>query len=189
MDSWQYQCCGSEFRVGDQVSWTVIWDQEPWLSSHLGDSYPSWSLEMDRSAPNMPPVARRGGLQVSLLSDAPAGAKVVIGIPREEHHHRTPEGASETTGRVLRIHEVHVTYRRGSDNSSQPVRGTATLSGGAGGYPLERGGAVDVGKPGTAHVRRNAHRTGGRRRRRTLIRRPTRFLRQGLPEPRFGLAE
>lgn len=129
MDSWQYQCCGKDFRVGDEVSWTLVWEDDPWLSSILGDSYPDWSLKMDQSAADGTPVARRGGLQVSLLSDAPAAARIVIGIPHEEHHHEAPDGAPATTGRVLRVEEVYVTYRRGERNTWHPVLGTATLRG------------------------------------------------------------
>ena len=127
MDSWQHQCCGKDFRVGDVVTWTLAWDHDEWVSSILGASHPGFTLELDTYAAEVGTAARRGGLRVSLLDAAPIGPKVVIGIPREEHHHRLPDSAPATAGQIVTIHEVHVTHRRGPNGTWYPLPWTTQL--------------------------------------------------------------
>ncbi len=107
--SWQYECCGDPFRVGDQVDWPLKLSLggEPWMPH-------DWLIEAE-----LQPTPEAGGHGVRVghvlaYADEPiqqaARDRVIF---YEEHHGEIPEEIGGTRGRVSGIQVVSVVFRDG----------------------------------------------------------------------------
>lgn len=123
VDSWQFECCGDDFAVGDRVRWTLQPADLEFLAPPLGDLLPAWSAEdLPLLRTGDLTVIGRGDLAVVLA----AGQSHSVGLLAEEHHGHIPEGAPTTTGTVTSISVVRWLHApRG--RISYPVPGSAEL--------------------------------------------------------------
>lgn len=103
VDSWQYECCGDPFAVGDRVRWTLRPADLEFLAPPLGALLPDWHADdLPLIRVDDPTVVGRGDLAVVLAPGQPHR----VGLLAEEHHGGIPEGAPATTGTVASIRVV-----------------------------------------------------------------------------------
>jgi hypothetical protein len=117
MALWQYQCCGTPFRVGDSVTWTLglIAPSETW---HRTDWAVSFDEEVDAHG-----IVRSGGLVAAWSArSGPAWH----GVLYEDHHGDLPDELPATAGVVERIFVVAQDYSLGEE-SWMPVPGTIEM--------------------------------------------------------------
>ncbi len=116
--SWQYECCGDPFRVGDEVDWQLKLSLggEPWMPR-------DWLIEAQlQPTPDLGGHGVRVGPVLAYADEPiqqPARDSVIF---YEDHHGDIPEEFAGTIGRVSGIQVVGVVYRDG-----QPLSGTAEV--------------------------------------------------------------
>lgn len=124
MDSWQYECCGDPFAVGDRVHWTVHPADLEFLAPPLGALLPDWRADdLPLIRVDDPTVVGRGDLAVVLAPGQPHR----VGLLAEEHHGGVPEGAPATTGTVAGIRVVRWQTEERPPGGWYPVPGSAEL--------------------------------------------------------------
>lgn len=126
MDSWQYECCGDPFAVGDRVRWSLRPADLGFLAPVLGALLPGWHADdLPLIRVDDPTVVGRGDLAVVLAPGQPHR----VGLLAEEHHGEIPEGAPATTGTVASIRVVRwrSEERPPGGRTWHPVPGSAEL--------------------------------------------------------------
>lgn len=138
--SWQFQCCGTPFTVGERVEW-VLQGTPPggrfgrFLADVLGRHAPApvelTTCETVRDGSLDVVIARVGALSVELPEAPATGPGVVMCLVNEEHH--THSGvAPVTVATVTAISEVVWDLDEGLDDqgyrSLNPVPGSARLT-------------------------------------------------------------
>lgn len=119
VDSWQFQCCGEDFGVGDPVSWRLKGSNSDWAATQLGEHAPppvGWLPVVGRLAGNgfagAGTVVGAGGLWVFLATKGQEPpqerAERWVGQLSEDHHIGVPEDARPTAAVVRRIRLVRV---------------------------------------------------------------------------------
>lgn len=139
VDDWQYQCCGTPFAVGDQVSWTLTADSDDFLVRALGDHAPrqEFSLSLrdrirDADVDLAGVVGESDGLRV-FIDDSATGAPTrdapfaTVRLPREDHHIDVPATLEPTHGIVRRIRLVRFGYRSDGSGGLEPRENDASL--------------------------------------------------------------
>ncbi|MHA6784578.1 DUF6578 domain-containing protein [Pseudonocardia saturnea] len=126
MDSWQYECCGAPFAVGDRVRWTLQPADLEFLAPPLGALLPDWTVDdLPLIRADDPIVVGRGDLAVVLAPGQPHR----VGLLAEDHHVGIPEGAPATAGTVASIRVVRwrTEERPPGGRAWYPVPGSAEL--------------------------------------------------------------
>lgn len=137
VDSWQYQCCGDAFGVGNAISWRLGASDDDWLDLVLGDRMPApvGSLSVldhlgAEGSPGLGVIVGVGGLRVFVRDDdATSGADggCWVGVPYEDHHVDVPEDAPATEAVVQRIRLIRVAHHEDpSQQASVPTAGSGT---------------------------------------------------------------
>lgn len=140
VESWQFQCCGEDFKVGDTVDWRLKGSSGDWAANLLGRHAPSpvGLLPVVDQLPGdgflrVGTVVGTGGLWAFVPSKAntpppPGHPEQWVGQLSEDHHIGVPEDAPTTTALVRRIRLVRVEYHHDPVQQAQvPTPGTATI--------------------------------------------------------------
>jgi hypothetical protein len=128
VESWQYECCGEPFGVGDRVRWTLVL---------AGQGEQSWGWP-DETLVELRVVGRRSGeseaegtrqvvstaegLEVVLGASATDDDDAVRGLLIEEHHGAVPEDMQPVAGVVRELKVVSQRFLL-SGRSLTPIPG------------------------------------------------------------------
>lgn len=142
VDSWQFQCCGDDYSVGDTVSWRLKGSSGNWAAGVLGEHAPPpvGSLPVVGQLPagellGAGTVVGTGGLRVYLRGsgqtpparDPDEQTARWVGQLTEDRHIGIPSDAPATRGMVRRIRLVRVAQHHDPARQAKvPTPGTAT---------------------------------------------------------------
>lgn len=126
--TWQFECCGDAFAIGDEVSWrlSLVTDDYPigaartTLRGSVGAELVS-DVGGDRGS-----VMTADGLVAWVRPTQPPGVVDLSGTLIEDHHGLVPEEVPCTHGRVTRIRVASVAHTR-ADAELWPVPGSERL--------------------------------------------------------------
>jgi hypothetical protein len=128
VESWQHECCGEDFAVGDTVAWRLL------LAGHLEGEL-GWPEELlvefaaggRRESGDLLIVTVEGGVQLAVDPSAVLGGAVVRGGLVEEHHGGVPDEVRPVEGVVRRLRVVRQRHRRERGREWAPVAGAVEL--------------------------------------------------------------
>jgi hypothetical protein len=129
VSSWQQECCGEPFALGDEVAWKlVLIDAEnrdwPWPDRLLADidAVVVGASTTDDGHDGVIVLAH--GMSVWWPGERHKGESFAVrGLFLEEHHGGVPFEMPAVRGRVERIRLVTQPYRRVQDNEWEPAAG------------------------------------------------------------------
>jgi hypothetical protein len=123
--SWQHECCGEPFGIGDRVCWRLV------LTSDGDDSWgwPEETLVELRAAGRRSAQSEEGAKDVistaegpEVVAQAAGDGDVVRGLLIEEHHGAAPDDLRPAEGVVRGIQVVSQRFRL-SGRSLTPIAG------------------------------------------------------------------
>lgn len=109
---WEYDCCGSPFRVGDEVRWQLE------LHSLDAGARALWREHLSELHPLRLPALRRVAV-LRAETSPPRGARL-YGLPAVTNHYMAVEEVERLTARVRAIHVVSGVTRERAHRAAAP---------------------------------------------------------------------